>query len=162
MSAVRANPSRLPVPHSNACVDGTRGHPDAGLFAGRSSVQVRCGSCEHRLFDIAVTTSIHPDRRMPPETLLILERVCPTCKRKVRGGVTGDPGEPCPGGLDGPWRCGCGGSLGYVEPVRGRVRTTCRCGTEVRVTAGEAIAVGCGAAPTTIRSTEEGVGDTPL
>src|SRR5687767_8245387 len=71
---------------------------------------------------------------------VMIERRCPGCKRTNRGSVTGLPGDPMPDGLRGAWLCDeCGKSLGFVEHIRGRVRATCRCRNEVRVTAEEAI-----------------------
>lgn len=107
------------------------------------SVQVRCLASHDRLFDVIRVMRFSEEYGMVPTGSLTVERKCPSCKRIKRGAVTADPGFPWTSGpaLDGPWICDCGKSLGYAEPVRGRIKTSCRCGAVVRVVAANAIAV---------------------
>ncbi len=107
-------------------------------------VQVRCYACDKRLFDVLEVRRCLDDGAMVPNGSLMLERKCPSCRRNNRGVVTASPGDPWMegDGLDGPWACACGKSLGYVEPIRGRLKMCCRgCRSEVRAVAANAIAV---------------------
>ena len=117
---------------------------DARRRGEEPRVQVRCLSCHRRLFDVSEVRYFAPEYGMLPDGSLLVERKCPGCKRNNRGLVTSSPGDPwlAGAGLDGPWRCACGKSLGHVDSIRGRVKTSCdRCRTEVRTVAAGAIAV---------------------
>ena len=140
MSTVRTDPPRPAVPNSNVRVQVARTFQDARWSGQGPSVQVRCGACERRLFDVTGGLYFHGDYGMVDDGTLVLERVCPGCRLKNRGTVTATPGEPTADGLSGPWRCGCGKSLARVDPIRTRVHVTCRCGTEARVRASDALA----------------------
>ncbi len=107
-------------------------------------VQVRCFACDRRLFDVFEVRRVADDGAAIPNVSLRLERKCPSCKRNNRGVVTASPGDPWieGEGLDGAWTCPCGKVLGHVDPIRGRVKTSCcRCRTVVRPVAARAIAV---------------------
>lgn len=150
MKGTQLKPRRLAIPQSNACVQVMTSGQIAEFLEEGLSVQVRCRSCEHRLFDVTHgrSRSIGPKCGTEPRDSLVIEKICPSCKRKNRGSVTIAPGDPLQGGLEGPWRCECRKSLGYVDPIRGRIRTTCRCSQEVRVTASEAIRLANDIVPT--------------
>lgn len=143
MTVPQSQPVRLPIPRSTARVQLMETGQSSWLDGRGKSVQVRCGTCEHRLFDISarhvrVCDAGSTIAYWREENMLEVEKVCSACKRAVRGMVTASPGDPVEG-LDGPWRCECGKSLAYVDSIRGRVTTRCRCGTEARVTASDAI-----------------------
>ncbi len=131
-------------------------------------VEVRSVCCGKRVFDVRVSmeegsipagTSSFPSLSLrdrvrgvssgtrsvwQPDGSLLVETICRHCDRKVTGRVTAERGVPVPssaGGLDGPWRCECGRSLGRIDAVRGRVKTSCpRCPAEVSIIASAAIA----------------------
>ncbi len=135
----------MPVRHSNARALVVETGRDAHWTGIGRDVQVRCGHCGRRLFD--VTALLHEVYNADVGAwewfttgVLEIEKACGRCKRKGKDCVTGTPGEPLSDGLSGPWRCDCGQSLARVDGTRGRVRTTCRCGMEVGVTASDAIA----------------------
>jgi len=140
VSTVRTDPPRPAVPNSNVRAQVARTPQDARWSGQGPSVQVRCGACERRLFDVTGGQYFHGDYGMVDDGTLVLERVCPGCRLKNRGTVTDTPGEPTADGLSGPWRCGCGKSLARVDSIRTRVHVTCRCGTEARVRASDALA----------------------
>ena len=107
-------------------------------------VQVRCYACDRRLFDVLEVRRFADDGAAIPNGSLLLERKCPSCKRNNRGLVTASPGDPWVAGegLNGAWTCACGKLLGQVDPIRGRVKTTCcRCRAAVRPVAANAMAV---------------------
>lgn len=147
----RPTPGRSTIPRSNnAVAQVTRWQPVDYKDAGAETVQVRCGCCEHRLFDVATIVVKYWDEDAQDyiwakSTALQLETSCPMCHLKVAQMTTATPGTPLPdgSGLDGAWYCarGCR-SLGHVDPIRGRIRTTCRrCNTVVHVTAADAIQI---------------------
>jgi phage FluMu protein Com len=120
--------------------------PETGGEA--ASVSVRCGACNKRHYDLE-TGRIY-DREYGwyvEDGTLIVKRKCPRCGRINEGLVTASDGYPLQlaGALSGPWRCAhCGGSLGKIDPVRGRITVRCRCGQESRVFACDAIKVASG------------------
>jgi hypothetical protein len=159
MTAPQTHPPRLPIPRSTARVQLMETGEHSWLHGCGKSVQVRCGTCEHRLFDVSarhvrVRNAGSTTVFWQEEAMLEIEKVCSACKRAVRGMVTARPGDPVEG-LDGPWRCECGKSLAYVDSIRGRVTTRCRCGTEARVTASDAISAPKLPAASTLSSANE-------
>lgn len=124
----------IPVPRSNAVVE-----PVAIETTGVQRAVVRCGSCNHRVFDVVGLPSDIAPQAAPPFGMLHVVRRCRGCDRLQDGRVTGHSGYPLPEGLAGVWRCECGRVLGDVGEVRGRVRVRCRCRLEVRATAADVI-----------------------
>ncbi len=147
MSARRvgaAAPPRSSAQHAGVYFEVMVSEADARRRGEEPSVQVRCLCCHRRRFDVSEVRYFDPEYGMLADGSLTVERKCPGCGREHRGLVTASPGDPWVGssGLDGPWRCACGRSLGHVDPVRGRVKTTCgRCRAEGRTVAAGAIAV---------------------
>jgi hypothetical protein len=108
------------------------------------TVEVHCGPCDKRLYDVAVGQYYDRDDGMVEDGTLVVTRKCPNCGRLNQGRVTRTVGQPYESrdALNGPWRCvSCGRSLGKVDAIRGRVTTRCQCGHETRVTALQAIKV---------------------
>jgi len=108
------------------------------------SVAVRCGPCDKRLYDVVVGQHFNGEYGMVEDRSLAVTRKCPHCGRLNEGRVTRSVGQPLEtrDALGGPWRCShCGRSLGKIDPIRGRVITTCRCGHESRQVAADAISV---------------------
>lgn len=138
-----AKPPRYPVRNSTACVEISIAITDSGILGNGPAVQVRCGACGSRLFDVAVGPRLLPKFGIVLDGSLRLARKCPSCDLVNEGSVTDQDGKrlTARNALAGPWRCECGRSLGYVNDIRGRVHVTCRCKHETRVVAANAIAV---------------------
>lgn len=124
----------VPVPRADVTTEMFRYAPSGDP----EEVIIYCGSCNKRLFDI------HPIRgervRLDVDSFFLrLERYCPRCHRIMTTSVTASPGYPHPDTPAGLWRCECGGPLARIDPVRGRVTVRCRCGTDARVTALDAV-----------------------
>ncbi len=137
-------PPGSPIPASGAYFEVAISEADAFRTGEATTVQVRCfTSHSSRLFDVVKVQRFDPDYGMQPTGALMIQRKCPACKLINSGLVTAAPGFPWTDGpvLDGPWVCTCTKSLGYVDSIRGRIKTSCRCGTVVRVVAATAIAV---------------------
>lgn len=144
--SIQDSPRRVRVSNSNAWIDVIVNDAETRRRGTGPSVQVRCGDCKHRLFDVTEVTELRyfnggDYEAMVPDGSLKLERKCPHCHRLVEGLVTATPGKPWDGGLDGPWLCDCQTSLAHVDAISTRIRVTCRCRTEVRVKASAAIEV---------------------
>jgi hypothetical protein len=107
------------------------------------SVQVRCGACNKRLYDLQVGGRYKPEHaRLVEDGTLTVERKCRNCRGLNAGRVTSLGGQPLTraDALHGPWICiHCGSSLGKINPILSRITTTCRCGQESRVNAVDAI-----------------------
>ena len=139
-----ARPPHPSAPQAGAYFEVMISEAEAKRRGEGPRVQVRCLACHRRAFDVSEVVFFTPDYGMIPDGSLMIERKCPSCKRNNRGVVTASPGDPLVAGpgLNGPWLCECGKSLGYVDPVRGRVKTTCcRCRAEIRTVAAVAISV---------------------
>lgn len=137
-------PPRSSAPQSGVYFQVVISEVDAGRRGEEPRVQVRCFGCHRRLFDVSEVRYFADEYGMVSDGSLRIERKCHTCKRLNRGVVTASPGDPwvAPGGLEGPWLCGCGKSLGYVEPVRGRLKTSCsKCHAVIRAIGADAISV---------------------
>lgn len=141
--AGQSTPPRPPAPASDPYFEVMVSEAQSKRMGNDPSVQVRCLASHDRLFDVVRVMRFSDEYGMEPAGPLVIEKKCPSCKRIQSGAVTANPGYPWVNGpaLGGPWRCECGKSLGYAEPIRGRIKTTCRCGAEVRVVAADAIAV---------------------
>jgi hypothetical protein len=134
---------RFPIRNSDALVEIVIPVTQTGPLAVARTFRVRCGSCEHRLFDIEADYSSVAGLGTVPDGSVCIVRKCPSCDLLNEGRVTSQDGRRWRGraGLAGPWICECGKSLGHVNDIRGRIRVTCKCKHETRVIAAEAIAV---------------------
>ena len=102
-------------------------------FGAPGEVNIHCGDCDRRVFDVlACRRETYTGHDL---TLLYVERCCPRCSRICTSRITHAPGYPDPYGESGRWVCECGGYLGHIDAVRGRVTVLCRCGGRARVTA---------------------------
>ena len=117
-SALKKKPLRWSIRGSTAQGEIDVPTPGSNWWALGPFAIVRCGSCDHRLFDVHPSDvrldAFEPNR----DRFLWLERKCPSCRRFNVGGVTGVDGRQLtgPGALAGRWRCECGHSLGIVAP----------------------------------------------
>jgi hypothetical protein len=116
---------------------------EAKTIPDERPTRVPCNQCGKRLFDVARAGRGNADSRGGEHQTITVSRKCPRCKTLNDGLVTGEPGRPVAGpeALAGPWHCtNCGQSLGKIDPIRGRVTTTCRgCRCENRIVAAEAV-----------------------
>jgi hypothetical protein len=116
---------------------------DSRRMGKPASVAVRCGPCDQRLYDVAIGQYfLCEDFGWVADDTLIVTRKCPKCRGVNQGRVTALVGQPAEGSdaLAGPWHCThCEWSLGKIDPIRGRITTTCRCGHETRKVAAESI-----------------------
>lgn len=114
------------IPRSSATVK-------AITDASGDRAKILCGACEKFLVEM----------KREADGAIQIERKCwrAHCNALSRGRVTARPGDPLANGLSGQWGCGrCGGHLGAVDEVRGRVILRCpRCRTESRVTGTDAL-----------------------
>ena len=117
---------------------------DSPLVGEVAQVQVRCGPCRKRLYDVAISEAyLGADSGFVEDETLIVTRRCPSCGIDNTGRVTRQRGRPYagPDALLGPWHCTqCGRSLGKVDSVRARITVTCECGAASPQSAIEAIA----------------------
>lgn len=108
-----------------------------------SGVQVHCGGCCHRTFDVyseRVERMVDfPSMVWVKAGFAVAERMCPRCHVLVSCKVPLNPGEPVEDGVDGAWICpGCGVSLARIDRNTGKIKASCwrkGCRQTVTVTA---------------------------
>jgi hypothetical protein len=111
-------------------------------------VQVHCGACLKRAFDLTIlwhfnwTVDDYPD--WSRTNSVKVSRMCPNCGLVHHKLVTLTPGHPLSDGFHGAWFCpaGCAShgftSLGFIDANMGRVKASCcgnRCRANVTTTA---------------------------
>ena len=113
-------------------------------FGGRTDgelVQVHCGGCLKRTFDLTTLWTLDRGYDGTPywrkTGAVRVSRMCPKCRHVEHVEVTLKPGLPLEGGFHGPWHCwvGCT-SLAFIDANGGRVKATCwSCRKNVTTTA---------------------------
>ena len=105
-------------------------------------VQVFCGSCRGRAYDLTIEMAFHSfyadvSGEWRRTSSAVVERACPKCGVHATCRVTLAPGHPLRDGHHGPWYCpDCSASLAFVDGPLGRIKASCRkCHRNVTTTA---------------------------